>query len=281
MARSSLLRIADVRAVFQLVGECRELGDDPFVWRRHLLAETARLVGAAVANEYEGVFLDPFRITGLVDYGWETSGLDRAIFARVNEEFVRRGGGFNPMLPAYFDARQEGRGPCLRRSDMLPDAPWYSSCYYQDYHGPSGADGMMYCVLPVPGSSGDLSGLALVRPVRDRDFTSRQRAFVHELHEKITALINGPLAGFRDPSPAALLPRVRQTLQCLLEGDSDKQIAARLGLSWHTVNQYVKVIFAHFGVSSRAELLARWINRGWGNKFAWANPLPDQHRTQS
>ncbi len=273
MPQSSLLRIADVHAVFQLVGECRELGDDPIVWRRHLLAETARLVGAAVANEYEGVFLDPFQITGLVDWGWETSGLDREIFLRVNEEFVRRGGGFNPMVPAYFAARQAGRGPCLRRSDMLPDAPGYSSCYYQDYHGPSGADGMMYCILPVLGSGDNLSAYVLVRPLGDRDFTARQKAFVQELHEKITVLINGPLAGFHEPSPSALLPRVRQTLQCLLEGDSDKQIAARLGLSRFTVNQYTKVIFAHFGVSGRAELLARWIRRGWGNKCAWVNLL--------
>jgi DNA-binding CsgD family transcriptional regulator len=62
---------------------------------------------------------------------------------------------------------------------------------------------------------------------------------------------------------------VRQVLRCLLEGDGDKQIAARLGLSPHTVNQYAKAVFQHFGVRSRAELLARWVRRSFPARFAW------------
>ena len=53
-------------------------------------------------------------------------------------------------------------------------------------------------------------------------------------------------------------------LRCLLEGDSDKQVAARLRLSPATVNEYTKRIYRHFRVTSRAELLARWVRRGWG-----------------
>jgi DNA-binding CsgD family transcriptional regulator len=55
-----------------------------------------------------------------------------------------------------------------------------------------------------------------------------------------------------------------------LEGDSDKQIAKRLGISVHTVNQQAKSIFHYFGVSSRPELLARWVRRGWGRCLGWA-----------
>jgi DNA-binding NarL/FixJ family response regulator len=66
-----------------------------------------------------------------------------------------------------------------------------------------------------------------------------------------------------------LPPRVRQVLRCLLEGDGDKQIAVRLGLTRHTVNQYTKLLFRHFGVASRTELLARWVRRGFPAGFAW------------
>jgi DNA-binding CsgD family transcriptional regulator len=273
MPTSSLLRVADVRAVYQLVGECRELGDDPAGWRRHLLATAARLTGSAVTIEYEGLFLDPFRLTGIMDWGWETSGFDRAIFVRINEEYVRLGAEFNPMVPAYFAKRDASRGPCLSRNDVLSDSQWYRSRYYQDWHSSVGADAMMYCILPLPASGSPLNNLLVfIRPHRERDFTARHQAIVRELHEKVTTLIGGPLAGFHEPSPADLPPRVRQTLQCLLEGDSDKEVARRLGLGRYTVNQYTKVIFAHFGVESRAELLARWIRRGWGTKCAWANP---------
>ena len=78
----------------------------------------------------------------------------------------------------------------------------------------------------------------------------------------IVPLIGGPLAGFTEPSPADLAERPRQVLECLLEGDSDKQIAARLGISRFTVNQYTKTVYRHFQVQGRAELLARWVKRG-------------------
>ncbi len=56
-----------------------------------------------------------------------------------------------------------------------------------------------------------------------------------------------------------LSPRQQQTLAHLLSGDSEKQIAAKLALSRHTVHAYVKTLYRHFGASSRGELLARWV----------------------
>jgi DNA-binding NarL/FixJ family response regulator len=50
-------------------------------------------------------------------------------------------------------------------------------------------------------------------------------------------------------------------LQHLLEGDAEKQVALKLGLSPHTVHEYVKVLYRKLEVSSRSELLARFIGR--------------------
>jgi DNA-binding NarL/FixJ family response regulator len=38
-------------------------------------------------------------------------------------------------------------------------------------------------------------------------------------------------------------------------GDSEKQVAARLGLSQATVHQYVTALYRRFGVRSRAQLI--------------------------
>lgn len=57
----------------------------------------------------------------------------------------------------------------------------------------------------------------------------------------------------------SLPPRLRRTLQALLDGDSEKEAAKRMGLSPHTVHEYVRDLYRHFGVRSRAELLSRWI----------------------
>lgn len=65
------------------------------------------------------------------------------------------------------------------------------------------------------------------------------------------------------PPPTDLPPRVREVLWCFLEGDSDKQVAAGLGLTWNTVNGYAKQIYTHFGVTTRTELLAKWIRNRW------------------
>jgi DNA-binding CsgD family transcriptional regulator len=71
-----------------------------------------------------------------------------------------------------------------------------------------------------------------------------------------------------DGKPAAapaklppLSPRQRQTLEQLLVGKSEKEIAARLHISRHTVHVYVKSLYKLFGVCSRAELLARWVQK--------------------
>src|SRR4051794_1066555 len=106
MPRPASLRASDVRAVFLLVGECRELGDDPLAWRSHLLSGVAGLTGAGLAINYEGQW-EPFQPTSVVDWGWQ-NGFDHAVWVRMNEEFHRQGLGFNPMFRPYLDAVARG-----------------------------------------------------------------------------------------------------------------------------------------------------------------------------
>ena len=75
-----------------------------------------------------------------------------------------------------------------------------------------------------------------------------------------------PVAAAIPPVPGGppmpkLAPRLRQTLDLLLVGDGEKQIAAKLKLSPHTVHDYVKRVYREFGVCSRAELLALWVRK--------------------
>lgn len=58
------------------------------------------------------------------------------------------------------------------------------------------------------------------------------------------------------PPVVALPPRHARVLRHLLDGASEKQVAQKLGLSRHTVHEYVKKIYRQLGVGSRAELLA-------------------------
>jgi DNA-binding NarL/FixJ family response regulator len=58
-----------------------------------------------------------------------------------------------------------------------------------------------------------------------------------------------------------LSPQLQAVLAMLLEGDREKQLAARLGLSRHTVHDYIKVVYRHFGAQSRAELMGYFLRR--------------------
>ena len=109
------------------------------------------------------------------------------------------------------------------------------------------------------GRVGDMSAmLRVMRPVVGSDPHSQRRMVA------IWCKMFGEEIGCgSDRATRALLerlsPRQQQTLKYLLAGDSEKQIAGKLALSRHTVHVYVKGLYRHFGASSRAELLSRWV----------------------
>jgi DNA-binding CsgD family transcriptional regulator len=89
---------------------------------------------------------------------------------------------------------------------------------------------------------------------------------VQRKHSVVAALfrqINAPAP--RQTAPAASYPvlsrRQRQTLDLLLAGQSEKEIASGMRISIHTVHRHVKIIYRRHGASTRSELLARYIGQ--------------------
>jgi len=62
--------------------------------------------------------------------------------------------------------------------------------------------------------------------------------------------------------PDALTAREAQILALLAEGLVNKQIAARLGISRHTVKTHLGALFHKLGVSTRAEAVAAGARAG-------------------
>jgi DNA-binding CsgD family transcriptional regulator len=91
------------------------------------------------------------------------------------------------------------------------------------------------------------------------DPTHRKRQLVADMCRLIGDRLVDPTP--HEASANGLSPRMEQTLRWLLDGDSEKQVAAKLRLSPHTVHVYVKGIYKRYGVSSRAELLAKWVKQ--------------------
>jgi DNA-binding CsgD family transcriptional regulator len=90
-------------------------------------------------------------------------------------------------------------------------------------------------------------------------FAARDRMILHLAHLEMSWVYESDIL-LATHGAAALSPRQRQTLEYLLAGHSEKQIAGKMRLSPNTVHHHVKALHRHFGVSSRSELLARWVN---------------------
>jgi DNA-binding CsgD family transcriptional regulator len=91
-------------------------------------------------------------------------------------------------------------------------------------------------------------------------FSQREKDLLALCHPALAEICAGRLR--KSPRHAAALsPRLRQTLRHLATGKDERAIAKRMNLSYHTIHDYVKSLYAHFAVRSRRELLARWSER--------------------
>ena len=69
--------------------------------------------------------------------------------------------------------------------------------------------------------------------------------------------------GVRPGRGVALSDREREVLRCVVDGDSNDEIGARLGISSRTVESHLRRLFERHEVASRTELASRAIREGW------------------
>lgn len=73
-----------------------------------------------------------------------------------------------------------------------------------------------------------------------------------------------------DPIAAKLPRKAREVLRQLLEARSTKEIASALGISTHTVRDYVEALLRAFNVHSKDQLLVECYRRGIGDPSWWS-----------
>ena len=268
MARSKRLTLREVRAVFRLVGECRELGADVAAWRRHLAAGLCRLTGAqvGVVGEVEysrRAYNHPLHVE---DVGWSCPA-DRR---HALDDFFASGLYGRDLTAERFFCHRPDTFRTVRREQIIPDAEWDRSVELNDFVRRAGLD-LGILSRQVFGGGERTNTLILYPSFGKAPLPERARRLVHLTQQELGPLLGTAMAAAGDPGWSDLPPRWRQTLGCLLGGDSEKQAALRLGISQLTVHQYVKGLYRHFGVSSRAELLAFFLRR-CGPARPWPEP---------
>jgi DNA-binding CsgD family transcriptional regulator len=276
MAKSKRLRLADLRAIFRLIGECRELGVDSTLWRRHMLVELLRLTRGKVAMGGPTGMHDNFagaQPLPVLDVGWDGPREQRIFYQymldrmHLSDPAISRFGAQLAALPPGM------KSLTCSRQQLADDRAWYASAAFCDYLRPSGVDDGMMSLVSM--TDGQAHGIALFRPPGEQRFTARDRRLLHIFHTELAPWLLTELAPPGHDPISNLSPRLREALGALLGGDSEQQMAARLGLTHDTAHQYVKAIYRGLGVNTRGELMAKFISR---RRAIVSATLPDVSR---
>ncbi|HEY8746429.1 MAG TPA: LuxR C-terminal-related transcriptional regulator [Tepidisphaeraceae bacterium] len=253
MLGSQRLRLREHREAAELLGEVIELGSDAAVWRPHFLRGMSKLLGAQVvlSLDCEGAFpgSQP-RLVSPLDLGWESVETRNRFYQYFTQGDVKS----DPAAVALFAQMQRTRFSTTCRRDLVDDQAWYGSpTVYEARRSGNVDDFVCSCVALAPGL---LHGFIVYRGWGEQPFETRQRRLARFAH---VLLLRALQARASDRgvmmNVAELSPRLRQTLELLVAGDGMKQIAMKLGISHHTVNDYIKALYKRAEVSSRAELV--------------------------
>jgi DNA-binding CsgD family transcriptional regulator len=253
MESDAHLRAADIRQMMQLTHESRELAGDLNAKSHHFFEGIRKLINAQVCifSELSGYFPEKkWHIRPIFDFGWNLTA-ERKIFM------------------SFFDSDQmsdpltqrcvflEDQTTTVSRRSLVNDTQWYESPNVMELRRPGGLDDCIYSCYRLRDPETAM-GVAFHRPWGDTAFGVRERLIVHLMHEF------NPLYNRRyvpENASSKLSRRQQQVLNLLQQGYSEKEAANHLALSKHTVHVYVKGLYKHFSVYSRAELLSLWVNR--------------------
>jgi len=104
--------------------------------------------------------------------------------------------------------------------------------------------------------------LSIYRAADDPLFTRDDRIRISLMLRALAPIVDRELFRARGAlDELDLTDRQREILLLLLTGESEKEIAAQLHRSVHTVHTIIKQLYTQFGVSTRGKLMARFVDR--------------------
>jgi DNA-binding CsgD family transcriptional regulator len=253
----AVLSTARVEAIVKLLGEAVVTGPDIASKRRFILSGLSDMVGAdgwiwqQARAEPDGTIFN----FSFMDGGWRTE----------TQRSIGLAGNHTPESQEILKSLTAPIHPgsphvtSLRR-DFLPDSAWYGSGMFEKYRKPASLDDFIFTYYII--GPREVSIIGLHNGLHSPPFTEEHRLIAHVITSQIDWLHRKDADVPAKTKVTGLSPRQRQIVMFLLTGDSVKQIASRLNLSINTVNNHLKLIHKHFGVSSRGELLSQFMGGG-------------------
>lgn len=253
VADYDLLKRGEVGSLIRLLNEVHDLAEEPRLWKEHYLRTVGRLVGspvgicALVHGVAEG---SGWRYASVVDVGF--TGDQRAAARRWLQ-------GEAPSDPMEAIARRRGQLVTAMRREVVSDQAWHESPHLREVREQVGVEDCIYSLFRLP-QPGWAMCIEFHRTWGDRRrFGLRERVLVHLAHSGLGPLYEreARIAEIVGGAQDGLTPRMRQTLDLLLSGLSEKEAARELRLSPNTLHVHVRSLYRHYNVNTRAELMAK------------------------
>lgn len=256
--------IEDITYVVRLVREVGDRWDDPRAWREHLLLGACALLQGSAGSMHELQFKEnrpdvrTLAVVGLpAVLTTPPQSLTECVPGREVEEVA-----FNaiPCFGKLYDNFVRLGWATATRDELTGGVAFNRAALYTQFRQPLVGDDYVVSLRKV-----DVPERAEIMEI-DRSygaapFGPREVALLKLLHDEISPLVGVRLTSEDHLSRNGLSRRLNETLTLLLQGHSEKEVAAQLALSPRTIHDYVTLLYKHFSVSSRAELLAYFIRR--------------------
>lgn len=251
--KSSRPRLREVRDIFRLLGEMQTLGHDAIAWQQRMIEGLCDLVDArqGASLQFTEFTADgQVELRSLIPAGWSVPAA-----AEHWEQWLKKGNyREDPILDRL--TKLEANVVARVREEVVDEDAWRRSPLAQTVAVVADIDQHLVGFYRKRRRD-EIHGIALYRGHGEPPFNMRERNIMHVFNVELRRLYReGRLSLVDGPH---LSPREREVLDLLLKGRSEKQAAAALELSRYTVNDYVKSLYRKYDVSSRGELLARFV----------------------
>jgi DNA-binding CsgD family transcriptional regulator len=163
------------------------------------------------------------------------------------------------LYPSVPEAARNSRTPVVIHFAEDSDPEWYQQTYVPDVMEPKGWSDTLTALWSA--SPKRVVSLNVFRRKGEPAFDSQDRRKMSLFVRAAAPLVDREMFKVSDMGLPELSPPQRSVLVRLLRGESEKQIAAGIYRSPHTVHSHVKAIHDAFKVSSRGELLARFVDQ--------------------
>lgn len=273
MGKSQRLRDEEVRGVYRLLSDLREMRHDKSAMHQHLADTLCELVGATGGFAADVV-------------GWQpTSAIKRLQSKLQVRSFTGTRHGFDvvgrvmggllannnlwddPTFAVGVKYRSPVESLSCRR--MMSDTPISEfPVFEQVTHESKYVDhliGWFQKQINADGTpTGDIFGVSMQRYGKGgKLFGGREQSLVKLIFEELRWLYT---TGRLDPPPSAIVaetlpPRLKQVLDGLVRGKAPKQIALELNLSTLTVRDHIRRLYRRMNVNGRDELMTHFTLR--------------------